>query len=89
MFATSDGILDNGDARNGERVDAEIIELPLRGQRRIVRRRGSPSAEVIELQPHLRERERQLRVIRRARQIRAILADADCLTGADSDEAVW
>lgn len=70
-------------------MEAEIIEFPLSDQRRIVRRRSAPSAEVIEFQPHLYERERQLRVIRRARQIRSILAEADRLTGADSDEAVW
>jgi hypothetical protein len=89
MFATSDGISDNGDARNGERVDAEVIQFPLRDQRRIVRRKGAPAAEVIEFQPHLHERARQLHVIRRARQIRAILAEADYLIDADSDEAAW
>jgi len=78
-----------GNARNGENVDAEIIEFPLRDQRRVVRRKGAPSAEVIDFQPYLDEQARRRRVVRRARQIRAILAEADFLTGADSDEAVW
>ena len=70
-------------------MDAEIIKLPLRNQRRVVRRKGAPGPEVIKFQPHLHERARQLRVIQRARQIRSILAETDRLTGADSDEAAW
>jgi hypothetical protein len=89
MFAKTDSIPHTGTAKNGEYVDAEIIELPLQDRRRIVRRRGAPAAEVIDFGPHLDERKRQIRVVRRAAQIRSILAEADRLTGADSDEAVW